>query len=63
MHLFKVKQLVETNELSPKLYFLFDKELQFKKARIEQINIGHYDFEVLIPFQERQFTEKDWGIK
>lgn len=35
LHMFKVKQLVETNEISPKLYFLFDEDKQFKKARIE----------------------------
>lgn len=50
LHKFKVKQFDDTNEISPKFYFLFDDKKQFKKARIEQINIGSYDFEATIPF-------------
>ena len=50
LHKFKVKQFDDSNELSPKLYFLFDQDKQFKKAQIEQINIGHFDFDAIIPF-------------
>ena len=31
-----------------------------KKARIEQINIGAYDFDAQIPFEEKVFTDQDW---
>lgn len=60
LHRFKVRQFDSTNEISPKLYFYFDQNKVFKKARIEQINIGSYDFEALIPFEEKTFTEEDW---
>ena len=60
LHKYKVKQFDETNELSPKLFFLFDDNKQFKRARIEQINIGSYDFHALIPFQAKEFSDQDW---
>lgn len=60
LHKYKVKNFDDTNELSPKLFLLFDDDKQFKKSRIEQINIGSYDFHALIPFQAREFTDQDW---
>ena len=39
---------------------MFDKDKKFRRARIEQINIGSYDFEALIPFEEKTFTDQDW---
>ena len=52
-----MRQFDATNEISPKLYFYFDQNKKFKRARIEQINIGSYDFEALIPFEEKTFTD------
>lgn len=60
LHRFKVRQFDDTNEISPKLYFFFDQNNLLKKARIEQINIGSYDFEALIPIEEKTFTDQDW---
>lgn len=51
LHKFKVRQFDETNELSPRLYFLFDKNNTFQKCRIEQIDVGSYEFIALIPFE------------
>jgi len=53
LHRFKVRQFDDTNEISPKLYFYFDGNNVLKRARIEQINIGAYDFDALIPFEEK----------
>lgn len=55
-----MRQFDDTNELSPKLYFLFDKDKLLKKARIEQMNIGSYEFDAIIPFEEKTFTDQDW---
>jgi hypothetical protein len=49
-HKFKIRQFDESNELSPRFYFFFDKDLKFIKSRIEQIDIGGFDFSALIPF-------------
>ena len=57
LHRFKVRQFDDTNEISPKLYFHFDGNNTLKRARIEKINIGSYDFEALIPFEEKTFTD------
>ena len=35
LHIFKVKQFDITNELSPKFYFLFDKDMKLVKTRVE----------------------------
>ena len=50
LHKFIVKQFDEGNEISPKLFFFFDNDNTFIKARIEQIDIGGYNFDAGIPF-------------
>jgi len=62
-HKFKVRQFDETNETSPRLYFLFDKNNTFIKARIEQIEVGSYDFVALIPFETKEFKDEDWVME
>lgn len=55
-----MRQFDDKNTLSPRFFFLFDENLVFKKARIEQVDVGHFDFTALIPFQEVSFEPKDW---
>lgn len=59
LHKFKVRQFEESH-FTPRFYFYFDSDLVFKKARVEQLDIGNFDFTAVIPFEEKAFTEKDW---
>ena len=60
LHLFKVKQFDDSNELSPNFFFLFDQNNIFRKARFYQKEIGHFDFEAVMPFNGKTFIQEDW---
>ena len=60
LHKFKVRQFDESNTLSPRFFFYFDEELVFKKARFEQVDVGHYDFVSTVPMKERTFSTHDF---
>lgn len=40
----------EENKISPRMTFYFDNNGEFKKSRIEQADLGQYDFEAIVPF-------------
>ena len=60
LHIFKVRQLDITNELSPKFYFLFDKDMKLVKTRLEQAHVGSFDFDAVQQMKGRTFERKDW---
>ena len=60
LHVFKVKQFDDSNEISPNFFFLFDQKNIFRKARFTQKDIGNYDFEAVMPFNGKTFIKEDW---
>lgn len=60
LHKFKVRQFDSSNSMSPRFYFYFDQDLVFVKARIEQIDIGSFDFSSTMPMEEYNFAKMDW---
>ena len=45
---------------APKFYFLFDENNVFTRSRLEQKDVGTFDFDAVLPLEGKTFIEDDW---